>query len=129
MLADDLTDPTHAFSHLDASTVQSRGLAAKDIYPERSFTFNIYQKMVSNLWMSRHIGFRPNTSGFWPIKYKEKLSMLDLNVCLLLDFMNKLYSWKQLANEEVRRMYMNPSPLIWLYTDNAVSTASLSGAK
>ncbi|WMV55037.1 hypothetical protein MTR67_048422 [Solanum verrucosum] len=35
ILADDLTDPAHAttFAHLDATTVLSKGLAAKGIYP------------------------------------------------------------------------------------------------
>ena len=39
--ADDLTDPAPAttFAHLDATTVLSRGLAAKGIYP--AFRFNV----------------------------------------------------------------------------------------
>jgi F-type H+-transporting ATPase subunit beta len=40
--ADDLTDPAPAttFAHLDATTVLSRNLAAKGIYPGRSIRFN-----------------------------------------------------------------------------------------
>ncbi|EYU40090.1 hypothetical protein MIMGU_mgv1a018272mg, partial [Erythranthe guttata] len=39
--ADDLTDPTPAttFAHLDATTVLSRGLAAKGIYPASRLDF------------------------------------------------------------------------------------------
>ena len=49
--ADDLTDPAPAttFAHLDATTVLSRGLASKGIYP-RSFRFNLNYVTTSDRW-------------------------------------------------------------------------------
>ncbi|KAL2237159.1 UNVERIFIED_CONTAM: ATP synthase subunit beta, chloroplastic, partial [Sesamum indicum] len=49
--ADDLTDPAPAttFAHLDATTVLSRGLAAKGIYPAvGSFRFNFNHASTSD---------------------------------------------------------------------------------
>jgi len=122
--ADDLTDPAPAttFSHLDATTVLSRNLAAKGIYPAVDPLDSTSTMLQINIVGDEHYGTAQNVKETLQ-RYKE---LQDIIAILGLDELSEEYRLTVARARKVERFLSQPFFVAEIFTGSPGKYVSLA---
>merc|ERR1712172_245939 len=112
--ADDLTDPAPAFAHLDATTVLSRGVAERGIYPAVDPLDSTSRIMDPNVIGAEHYGVARDVQKL----LQDYKSLQDIIAILGMDELSEEDKIKVARARKIERFLSQPFQVAEVFTNN-----------